>query len=243
MYGSFGMQLIILLNILLVIFIYFLNNRIIYIKEKIQKSERRIFKQFFADGIKYIFSDEVLLSYFVLFMLMNFLVGPTEEIFAPTIIKTLHGFSNINYGWTGTFISLGIVIASVILTFNLNKKISLINCFYVQAIIMIITGILSIFLMKNNIFFFVIYLFLCFLSGYFSTFVNVPLISKFQMLVEQKYQTRFFSNLSFFSNLMIPLGIAFAGIMCEVLRSDVAYMFNGILMVVCIKVLSKKSIG
>ena len=118
------------------------------------------------------------------------------------------------------------------------------TCFYVQAWLMIITGICSILLLKISPYgFYALYLALCFLSGYFSTFVNVPLTAQFQLMVDEEYQTRFFSILSFSSNLMIPLGTLFAGLMSDLLRSDVAYLFNGFLMILVLILVFRKLIS
>ena len=62
-----------------------------------------------------------------------------------------------------------------------------------QSIIMIVTGIFSLFLRSQPMLFYVIYITLCLLSGYFSTFIiNVPMISYFQKNIEINQQTQFF---------------------------------------------------
>ena len=87
------------------------------------------------------------------------------------------------------------ILASIILGIKNSKKLSMKTCFYVQAWLMIVTGVCSILLIKISPYgFYALYLALCFLSGYFSTFVNVPLTAQFQLMVDEEYQTRFFST-------------------------------------------------
>ena len=195
----------------------------------------------FKEGFKVILTDKHILMFFILFMVLNFLVSPTEEVFAPGIMKTVYNFDDSLYGWTGSAVSAGIIIASVLIGMK-NKGDSLMKVsLYIQSGIMILTGIFSvIFLTYNPNIFYFLYLILCFLSGFFATFVNVPLISNFQIMVDPNYQARFFSILSFFSSLMIPVGTLFAGTMSKFLHADIAYLLNGVIMLAVVYVIYNK---
>lgn len=106
---------------------------------------------------------------------------------------------------------------------------------------MVSVGCLSALLLdRNTMLFYIIYIFLSFLSGFYSTFVNVPLISQFQIIIEPTYQARFFSLLKFSSYLMIPLGTIFAGQMSEYFRSDIAYIINGLIMMAFVFLIFRK---
>ena len=156
-------------------------------------------------------------------------------------MKSVYNFDDTLYGWTGTAVSAGVIVASVVIGMkdkgNSIMKLSL----YMQSGIMIFTGVFSIILLKYNpdLFYF-IYLILCFLSGIFATFVNVPLMFNFQIMVDKNYQARFFSILSFFSSLMIPIGTLFAGVMSKALRTDIAYLLNGVIMFVIVYMAFRK---
>lgn len=203
--------------------------------------EEESFNTRLKKGFKFIFTDKQLLMFFILFMVLNFLVSPTEEVFAPGIMKTVYSFDDSLYGWTGSAVSAGIIIASTVIGIK-NKGNSLMkSSLYIQSWIMIITGIFSItFLSFNPNIFYFLYLILCFLSGFFATFVNVPIMSNFQIMVDVNFQARFFSILSFFSSLMIPIGTLFAGTMSNILRTDVAYLLNGVIMFITVYVIFKK---
>lgn len=102
---------------------------------------------------------------------------------------------------------------------------------------MCLLGFLSIILFKyNHCVYFIIFLFFQFLIGIITTFVNVPLISSFQKRVEIKYQSRFFSILSFFSSTLIPLGILYAGYLSSYIGADITYIINNmaIIAIVCL---------
>ena len=102
---------------------------------------------------------------------------------------------------------------------------------------MCLLGLLSIMLFKyNHYIYFTIFIFFQFLIGMITTFVNVPLISSFQKNVEIKYQSRFFSLLSFFSGGLIPLGILYAGYLSSYIGADITYIINNlaIIIIVCL---------
>ena len=162
-------------------------------------------------------------------------------MFSPGIIKTVYHFSDELYGWIGSAVSAGIVVASIMIGVMRKRKNTVKTYFYIQSIIMVSVGCLSALLLdRNAMLFYLIYILLSFLSGFYSTFVNVPLISQFQILVESNYQARFFSLLKFSSYLMIPLGTVFAGQMSAYFRSDIAYMINGLIMMVFVFLIFRK---
>ena len=107
-----------------------------------------------------------------------------------------------------------------------------------QSIIMIVTGIFSLFLISQPMLFYVIYITLCLLSGYFSTFIiNVPMISYFQKNIEINQQTQFFSIMTLSSNIMVPLGTFIAGILCDLMGEDLLYLSSGIFILVYVYIM------
>ena len=240
LYGYLGFNFVIWLNILSYVLAIILSSILTY-TSKATVSVEEPFNKRLKNGFKVIGADKQLLTFFILFMILNFLVSPTEEVFAPGIMKSTYNFNDVLYGWTGSAVSAGIIIASIMIGIR-NKGDSMLKfSLYMQSGIMILTGAFSVVFLKHNPnIFYVIYLILCFLSGFFATFVNVPLMSNFQIMVDANYQARFFSILSFFSSLMIPIGTLFAGTMSKVLRTDIAYALNGILMLLVVYVIFKK---
>ena len=57
------------------------------------------FKERFMGGIHVISVNKDVRLLFVLVMVLNFLVSPTEEVFSPGIMKTVYHFSDKLYGW------------------------------------------------------------------------------------------------------------------------------------------------
>ena len=139
---------------------------------------------------------------------------------------------------TSTAVSIGVITAGACMSI-FKKKSNILYAFYTQSIIMIVTGILSLFLRGQPMIFFTIYIILCLLSGYSSTLVNVPMIGYFQKNVEIDQQTQFFSIMTLFSNIAVPLGTFIAGIMCELFGGDGAYLMNGIIMFIYLYIMRR----
>lgn len=239
-YGIWGIYAAIFINLLSYLFSTLLTVFLAYqyFDEDLIKES---FKERFMGGIHVISVNKDVRLLFVLIMILNFLVSPTEEVFSPGIIKTVYHFSDELYGWIGSAVSAGIVVASIMIGLLRKRKSTMKTHFYMQSIIMVSAGCLSALLLdRNAMLFYLIYILLSFLSGFYSTFVNVPLISQFQILVESNYQARFFSLMKFSSYLMIPLGTVFAGQMSAYFRSDIAYMINGLIMMVFVFLIFRK---
>lgn len=126
------------------------------------------------EGLIYIKSNSNIMLLFLTFMILNFLVAPTENVFAPAIIKVIYKFSDSLFGLTSTAVSIGVIAAGTYMSI-FKKKSNILYAFYTQSIIMILTGILSLFLRGQPMIFFTIYIILCLLSGYSSTLVIVTL--------------------------------------------------------------------
>lgn len=190
------------------------------------------------EGLIYIKSNSNIMLLFLTFMILNFLVAPTENVFAPAIIKVIYKFSDSLFGLTSTAVSIGVIAAGTYMSI-FKKKSNILYAFYTQSIIMILTGILSLFLRGQPMIFFTIYIILCLLSGYSSTLVNVPMISYLQKNVDIDQQTQFFSIMTLFSNIAVPLGTFIAGIMCELFGGDAAYLMNGIMMFIYVYIMRR----
>ena len=114
--------------------------------------------------------------------------------------------------------------------------------FILNSLLMCLLGFLSIVLFKyNHYIYFVIFIFFQFLIGMITTFVNVPLISSFQKNVEIKYQSRFFSLLSFFSGGLIPLGVLYAGCLSSYIGADITYIINNAAIILIVFIVFRKN--
>lgn len=148
-----------------------------------------------------------------------------------------------NYGFSGTFLGIGSILASSYIF--INNKFSLLKnlkfLFILNSSLMIIIGILSLIIpLEYKNFYFLIFLILQFLIGIITTFINVPLISFFQKNVNIEYQSRFFSILSFFSGLLVPAGILYAGFLSNTIGADKAYILNNFIIILIVIFVMKK---
>ena len=232
-------------NLILIIvslgyFLSFLQELFIKYEKNLNLSiEKTNFLEDFKEGISYIGSNKIILNFFILVMFLNFFIANNDEIINPGILIKKYGISEKLFGFSVACYGLGSVVAGIFIYYNkkfkLLKKLKLL--FILNSSLMCLGGLLSIILFRyNHYIYFTIFIFFQFLIGMITTFVNVPLISSFQKNVEIKYQSRFFSILSFFSGGLIPLGILYAGYLSSYIGADITYIINNlaIIIIVCL---------
>lgn len=232
-------------NLILIIvslgyFLSFLQELFIKYEKNLNLSiEKTNFLEDFKEGISYIGSNKIILNFFILVMFLNFFIANNDEIINPGILIRKYEISEKLFGFSATSYGVGSVFAGIFIYYNNKfkflKKLKLL--FILNSSLMCLLGLLSIILFKyNHYIYFIIFIFFQFLIGMITTFVNVPLISSFQKNVEIKYQSRFFSILSFFSGGLIPLGILYAGYLSSYIGADITYIINNlaIITIVCL---------
>ena len=201
--------------------------------------EKINFLEDFKEGISYIRSNKIILNFFILVMFLNFFIANNDEIINPGILIRKYEISEKLFGFSATSYGAGSMFAGIFIFYNKKfrflKKLK--SLFILNSSLMCLLGLLSIMLLKyNHYIYFTTFIFFQFLIGMITTFVNVPLISSFQKNVEIKYQSRFFSILSFFSGGLIPLGILYAGYLSSYIGADITYIINNlaIITIVCL---------
>jgi len=232
-------------NLILIIvslgyFLSFLQELFIKYEKNLDLSiEKTNFLEDFKEGISYIRSNKIILNFFILVMFLNFFIANNDEIINPGILIRKYEISEKLFGFSATSYGAGSVFAGIFIYYNNKfkflKKLKLL--FILNSFLMCLLGLLSIILFKyNHYIYFIIFIFFQFLIGMITTFVNVPLISSFQKNVDIKYQSRFFSILSFFSGGLIPLGILYAGYLSSYIGADITYIINNlaIITIVCL---------
>ena len=232
-------------NLILIIvslgyFLSFLQELFIKYEKNLDLSiEKTNFLEDFKEGISYIRSNKIILNFFILVMFLNFFIANNDEIINPGILIRKYEISEKLFGFSATSYGAGSVFAGIFIFYNKKfrflKKLK--SLFILNSSLMCLLGLLSIMLLKyNHYIYFTTFIFFQFLIGMITTFVNVPLISSFQKNVDIKYQSRFFSILSFFSGGLIPLGILYAGYLSSYIGADITYIINNlaIIIIVCL---------
>lgn len=239
LFATFDFNLILII-VSLGYFLSFLQELFIKYEKNFDLSiEKTNFLEDFKEGISYIRSNKIILNFFILVMFLNFFIANNDEIINPGILIKKYGISEKLFGFSATSYGAGSVFAGIFIFYNKKfrflKKLK--SLFILNSSLMCLLGLLSIMLFKyNHYIYFTTFIFFQFLIGMITTFVNVPLISSFQKNVEIKYQSRFFSILSFFSGGLIPLGILYAGYLSSYIGADITYIINNlaIIIIVCL---------
>ena len=239
LFATFDFNLILII-VSLGYFLSFLQELFIKYEKNFDLSkEKSSFFKDFKEGISYIRSNKIIFNFFILVMFLNFFIANNDEIINPGILIKKYRVSEKLFGFSATSYGAGSVFAGIFIFYNKKfrflKKLK--SLFILNSSLMCLLGLLSIILFKyNHYIYFTTFIFFQFLIGMITTFVNVPLISSFQKNVEIKYQSRFFSILSFFSGGLIPLGVLYAGYLSSYIGADITYIINNlaIITIVCL---------
>ncbi|MCY7008575.1 MFS transporter [Fusobacterium simiae] len=199
--------------------------------------EKSSFLKDFKEGLNYIRNNKIIFNFFILVMFLNFFIANNDEIINPGILIKKYEISEKLFGFSATSYGLGSIVAGIFIYYNKKfkflKKLKLL--FILNSALMCLLGLLSIILFNyNHYIYFIVFIFFQFLIGMITTFVNVPLISSFQKNVEIRYQSRFFSVLSFFSSGLIPLGILYAGYLSSYIGADITYIIDNIIIIIIV---------
>ena len=229
----------ILLIVSLAYFLSFLQELLIkYEKDSNLVKEDSNFIKDFKEGIIYIKNNKIVFNFFILVMFLNFFIASNDEIINPGILIQKYKISEKLFGFSATAYGVGSVFAGIFIYYNQKLKL----LFILNSLLMCLLGFLSIVLFKyNHYIYFVIFIFFQFFIGIITTLVNVPLISSFQKNVEIKYQSRFFSLLSFFSGGLIPLGVLYAGYLSSYIGADITYIINNMAIIVIVFLVFRKN--
>lgn len=175
----------------------------------------------------------VLMLLFVI-MLLNFFVGPNEEVIFPGILIGKHNINVTYYGMSTTIFIAGGLLASILITLIKDKsKLRLNRLFITNSTLLASIGIFSIALkLYDKNIFYIFYLALMFFIGIITTMVNVPLSTEFQTQVPLSIQGRFFALLSLMSSLLIPFGIFVAGIISNIIGADITIIVYNLIIIV-----------
>ena len=237
LFATFDFNLILII-VSLGYFLSFLQELFIKYEKNLDLSkENSNFFKDFKEGINYIKNNKIIFNFFILVMFLNFFIANNDEIINPGILIKKYGVSEKLFGFSATSYGAGSVFAGIFIFYNKKfrflKKLK--SLFILNSSLMCLLGLLSIILFKyNHYIYFTTFIFFQFLIGMITTFVNVPLISSFQKNVEIKYQSRFFSILSFFSGGLIPLGILYAGYLSSYIGADITYIIDNIAIIIIV---------
>lgn len=218
----------------LVVAVTFLS-KLKYRKKIPPRKEKNNFWEDLKDGLAFIRSKKDILKIAILAMSLNFFISGTDDVINPGIIIKKYGISKHWFGLSQTMFILGVIVASWFVShnrhINLHRKMP--QLFVANGITMILIGLASTLMGSMPHIFFITFLFLESMVGFFTILVNVPLTSYFQARVPINYQGRFFALFSFAAQVSVPLGIGYTGILAQQIGPDYAYIINNML-VICL---------
>lgn len=241
LYTFIGIQGILLLNALTFLISALLESFIKYDFKELNDDKVKVKFKDYKEIFSWIKTRYTVFSLFITTMVLNFFMSPIEEVIFPGILIQKYNFKEMYFSVALTSLAVGSLTANVMIAkIESIKHLQLRNLFIMSSAIFIIMGLisLSIYNINSNLFY-ILFIVLVFSAGISISFVNVPLITSFHNEVPSEIQGRFFSTLSLFSSLLIPIGIAVGGVSSKYLGADVTLIINNSLVILIVIVLVK----
>jgi MFS family permease len=223
LYGMFGITIVFLINgvsfIISGISELFIEYRH---KKQPEKLSVKIFFKEFGEGIKVIKDIKGLIPMFLLIALLNMIDAPIIPIFLPYVGKQILGFSATNIGLLTSAYTLGAFISGITLATFMkktdSKKLSYFGIiaaplFQIVFAFMIFPQTLA--FIASTVVIFIYSGILFFMMGFTDSFVNIPILTKIQMIIPGNMRGRVFSIMGIMSSVFIPLGYMIYGLMLD----------------------------
>lgn len=244
-YGIFGFRTVLFISAVLYAFSSIQECMIKYRPPSCSKSADEKdgnMKEELKEGFVYVFRNREILALFLLVMTLNFFVANDNEIIFPGILIQRYQISEKLYGFSTASYIAGTLLSGIFIFKNhrLELFVHINKLFLANSFCMILISFFAIILYPEKTAYFIVFMILEMIIGFITSCVNVPLFSYFQTRIPLDYQGRFFALLSFAANLLIPLGIAWTGILASGLGAETAYLINNAGVVLAVLLLMRK---
>jgi len=182
------------------------------------------------EGLAYIKSDQQLVL-LLLFggVILNFLIAPFVGVIVPYVSRQVLSFSATQFGLLESIASVGILSSSILIAF-LARKIKNKRLFSIgiiaQSIALILYSVIVFPSVRNSallspwMLFFLIAVCL-FFYRFFNSLVSIPLMSYLQLKVKESMLSRFFSLLTLFKDITVPIGMALFGFLLDKVQTHI----------------------
>lgn len=181
-----------------------------------------------AQGFRYIVSWRGLLLLLILFSVMNFFAAPGNSLL-PIFVTDHLGGEVFKLGWLQTARGAGVIAGGLILGIWGGFKRRIVTSFtfiITQAIAIMVFSFTteSLFLMGIA---------MVFIAGVSGAFISGPIMAVFQSVVDRDVQGRFFALMGSITGAMMPLGLAVAGPLADVIGVRLTFLISGAAVMIC----------
>ncbi|MDP4143318.1 MAG: MFS transporter [Bacillota bacterium] len=190
------------------------------------------FKSEMTETFLFVKKQKIMYSLFKYSLILNFFLVASISVVYPYIINTMLRMSSSQFGILQTFVSIGILISSIIIGNRKEKEKKLKTTSLglgAIGLILILGGIptlsLSIFKMVSIEFSYYIILF--FLLGFILILINTPILVSIQRLTPENLRGKITGILGTLSGGIAPLGVFLAGILMDKIHPFIILLASG----------------
>jgi DHA3 family macrolide efflux protein-like MFS transporter len=176
----------------------------------------------FRAGLRYVWGWPGLMAILVMAMIINFVVNPAFSLM-PLLVTDHFGGGALQLGWLQSGWGVGMLLGGLVLSVwgGFRRRV------YTSLIGLVLEGaaILVIGLTPGNGFF--LALGAIFVAGFMNPLINGPLMAILQATVEPEMQGRVFTLVSSLASAMMPLSLAVAGPVADLIGVRQWYVIGG----------------
>lgn len=199
---------------------------------------KQSFMQDFKDGLKYMMNKKMMLHLGLVAIVLNFLANPLFAVLLPKIVKYDLARSAADFGILESFFSVGAIIGMLIIT-RIPKFDSYFGFVFKSLFIQSIAiGSLAIpaFLAVSGIISsqvgFIMMISIALVMAVMNAFVNVPIQTLFQTLVDDEMRGRFNGMFLTIVQGLVPVGLALYGMLSVSISNWLLVLITGGLLIV-----------
>ena len=175
-----------------------------------------------GDGFRYLFRFRALVIIVFLAMVLNFALAPAS-VTVPIFAKNILGVGSEGFGTIMSTLAVGMVLGSIAIGMRpppAHRGIMVFLLTTLEGVIFVTIGLVPVFIVSCI---------LAFLMGFANGIVNTILGAMMQQLIADEYRGRVFSLISMIATGIMPISLALAGGLTDVVGVSIVFVAGGVL--------------
>ncbi|WP_026475838.1 MFS transporter [Alkaliphilus transvaalensis] len=189
----------------------------------------------FKVGIAFVKSQKVILKIMIFALTLNFIIQPILQIIFPKTVKFTLEMTAKEFGYLQSLFPVGAVVGMLLI--SLSTKVQ--NSYRIvqvaliaQASILIAFGIPIIPSILREVGVMPVFILFCIMAVLlmmFNSLITIPFFTALQRRVPDEYRGRFFALLNTTSAAIVPVGLAFFGVLSDIIIPAKIFIVTGII--------------
>ncbi len=212
-------------------------------KEKVEGEEKESMWQSMKAGVRYLKTQQIILTIIWISLLINFLFGAFEVGYSFILIEKMK-MDSLHFGITEGAFAIGMLLMSIYFSIRKEVKYPLLTSKRGIIGMGILMGGVGFPLMVSMTYSIVVayYVILMFGFGVLIIFVNTPIQVMMQKRIDDDYKGRVFSILETMSIALMPLGMVIYGFLYDIFPAQLILLLSASTLIIVVLYLARPSV-